>query len=269
MAPLALVRTRHDVLSARLSLLREGEHWPLRAAVVAAFTHALIALVLPHAVVTEPFVASPPALEVFPVEPVEVAKPAEPPEPEPPPLAPEPEPPPLAEAARREVPVPAAAAAALTQTAPAEQTLDLTDELVTGSALTYSGGTTARVAPRERRGPARASGSLGSSSAKSAGTGDAAERDLSRAPSVLGGLDWRCPFPEEANAAGVDRALAKVHVVIDAEGRVRHARIVEDPGHGFGGAARSCALGKRFQPALDREGRATTTRVTVGVRFVR
>jgi protein TonB len=267
MAPLALVRTRHDVLSGRLSLLREGEHWPLRASVVAALAHALIAVALPHAAVNESFVASPPALEVFPVEPVAAPKPTELPEPEPPP-EPESERP-QAEVSQREAPAPAPAAAALTQTVPAEQPLDLTDELVTGSALTYSGGTTARVAAPERRGPVRASGALGSSSAKSAGTGRATARDLSRAASVMGGLDWRCPFPEEANAAGVDRALAKIHVEIDGDGRVRHARIVHDPGHGFGGAARSCALGKRFHPALDREGRATTTRVTVGVRFVR
>src|SRR5688500_6012371 len=115
MAPLALVRTRHDVLSGRLSLLSEGEHWPLRAGILAALAHGLIAIALPHVVVAEPFVAPPPALEVFPVEPVEIPKPPEPPSPEPPPPEPEPQRS-RTEAAPREAPAPAAAAAALTQT---------------------------------------------------------------------------------------------------------------------------------------------------------
>jgi len=46
--------------------------------------------------------------------------------------------------------------------------------------------------------------------------------------------------------------------------------IAETPSaQGFGAAAKSCMLSKRFTPALDRQGRPVSTAVRVNVRFRR
>ena len=45
---------------------------------------------------------------------------------------------------------------------------------------------------------------------------------------------------------------------------------VEDPGHGFGRAARMCALAHRYQPGLDKNGAAAVaTTPPFNVRFTR
>jgi protein TonB len=93
--------------------------------------------------------------------------------------------------------------------------------------------------------------------------------DRSRAASIAGGLDWQCPFPGEADHAGIDRAVATIRVELDVAGRVSHVSIVSDPGYGFGAAARRCALAKRWIPALDRSGNARASSATLRVRFVR
>jgi protein TonB len=264
MPELVLIRTRHDVLPERLTLLRAGRRWPVLASVVAVSAHAALAYSLSRATPSARHVLAPEPIEVLPIDSLV------PPPPPPPPPTPEPPPrdapPPSAPAAP---PPPAAAAAALTQTVEPEQPVDFSDQLVTGTAASYQGGTTAagsaKPAPRAARaavGPAAS----GAGRAPSSGVGTI---DRSRPASVLGGLDWRCPFPEAADVAGVDRALAKIRVDIDAAGNVRNVVVVHDPGHGFGRAAERCARGKRFDAALDRNGRAIATQVAVGVRFVR
>lgn len=266
MPELVLIRTRHDVLPERFALLRVSRRWPLVASLLALAAHAAVAYWLAHAAPPAPPLASAEPFDIVQLEPPTPPPPPAP-SPAPPPPAPAPETPPLN--ARAAAPAPAAAAAAMTQTAPPEQPVDFSDELVTGSATSYQGGTTAaghvKASPSSiiRAGGA-ATGATGSGTSRGAGT-----LDRSRAASVMGGLDWRCPFPEEANAAGVDRALAKIRVDIDATGHVRNVAVVHDPGHGFGRAAERCARGKRFHAALDRNGRAVPTQVAVGVRFVR
>ena len=262
MPELVLIRTRHDTLPERLALLGVNRRWPLVTSLLATAAHAALAYSLARAASPSPPAALPEPLDVVRVDP---PAPPPPPPPPPPPAPPSEPPPPSAPAAAR---APAAAAAAMTQTAPPEQPVDFSDELVIGSAASYQGGTTAA-------GPVRtAPGSIAHPVGSISGGGKAAARgagvlDRSRAASVMGGLDWRCPFPEEANVAGVDRALAKIRVEIDAAGHVRNVLVVHDPGHGFGRAAERCARSKRFHAALDRDGRAVPTQVAVGVRFVR
>ena len=59
-----------------------------------------------------------------------------------------------------------------------------------------------------------------------------------------------------------------MRVKVDATGRVTDVAIVNDPGHGFGDAARACTLKDPFDPARDPKGRAVaaelvSARVTV------
>jgi protein TonB len=266
MPELVLIRTRHDVLPERLALLRAGRRWPVVASVLAASAHAALAYSLSRAAPPARYVVAPEPIEVVPID-----SPAPPPPPPPPPPpAPEPPPreapPPSTPAA---APPPAAAAAALTHTAEPEQPVDFSDQLVTGTAAIYQGGTTASGSAKPAARAARAEAGPAASGAGRAPSSGVGTLDRSRPASVLGGLDWRCPFPEEADVAGVDRALAKIRVDIDAAGNVRNVVVVHDPGHGFGRAAERCARGKRFDAALDRNGRAIATQVAVGVRFVR
>lgn len=94
--------------------------------------------------------------------------------------------------------------------------------------------------------------------------------DLSKAPSLQGSTSWDCPFPPEADAEQIDQAVASVVVTVRPDGSVQSVKVVEDPGYGFGRAARICALARRFNPGLDKTGQATTS-VTppIRVRFTR
>ena len=83
------------------------------------------------------------------------------------------------------------------------------------------------------------------------------------------GSAWDCPFPVEADDAGVDHAVVTLRVEVGADGHVVQASATRDPGHGFGREARRCALYKRWAPGLDREGRAASSVTVVNVRFER
>jgi protein TonB len=93
--------------------------------------------------------------------------------------------------------------------------------------------------------------------------------DHSRKPAFAGDLEWSCPFPPEADAAGVDVAVVALCVTVDASGTARDVAIPSDPGHGFGDAARRCALTKRWSPGLDRDGNPVGGAVVIRVRFTR
>jgi protein TonB len=146
----------------------------------------------------------------------------------------------------------------------------MTNTFVTGSASTYAGGTTTptgtgtsaahggpplpppppRPAPRQPPPPSPAP-------------------DRSRPPGVAGGLQWSCPFPPEADADQIDGAVVGIRADVDASGQVKNVAIVSDPGHGFGRAARRCALARTWIAALNRDGAATDGSVVVNVRFAR
>ena len=92
--------------------------------------------------------------------------------------------------------------------------------------------------------------------------------DLSRRPRLTEADPCRGFFPPSAMN---NSALAAVMVVVDLTGRVDTATVISEfpAGQGFGGAARTCLLTKRFVPALDRAGHRTRAAIHVNVRFRR
>jgi protein TonB len=200
---------------------------------------------------------------------IEVELPPEPPPPEP--TAPAPEPEPVRERRAEPEPEPTAAAPppeaaqAGQLLAAADEVVDFGDTFVTGDSAKYAGGTTesnGSAAHAVRDADARAGGVPG-------GTGTDPHGDLSRAPQLLGGKAWDCPFPAEADDAGLDQAVVTLRLEVGADGKVTDARATVDPGHGFAREARRCALRKRFAPALDRAGRPTGNVLTLNIQFER
>lgn len=173
--------------------------------------------------------------------------------PPPPPPAPQSQPPApqAAPAVAREhvraVPrqAPAAPAQAGRIAAASDAPLDFTGSaFVVGSGATYAGGTTTA------RGTSRtaATGAVAPN-----GKGDAQVSARSRAkPVSLDQASWNCPWPAEADARQVDQETVVIRVAVRADGRVDRVDVLDDPGFGFGRAARECALASRaFGPALD------------------
>lgn len=208
---------------------------------------------------------------------VELVQPPPAPAPEPEPAAPPPPPPPPRAAAApkpvvrapkpthappREAPPPAAAESGRLLAADA---VDFGDSFVMGNAASHAGGVsanagTSKQAVQDKN--AQANGVVG-------GTGKTPGADASRAPTLASGLHWDCPFPVEADDAGIDAAVVGLRVEVAADGKVREARALSDPGHGFAREARRCALSKRWAPGLDRAGNPTVAGALVNVRFER
>jgi protein TonB len=146
--------------------------------------------------------------------------------------------------------------------------LDLTDGFVMGAASGVSGGATASQGGSAPAGTGRPrSESQPPSHAFAAPA--ATTPDRSRKPALAGGFEWSCPFPSDADAAGIDAAVVTLRLAVDAAGGVRSVAVESDPGHGFGDAARRCAQTKRWTPALDREGDRVDGGVVIRVRFER
>lgn len=163
---------------------------------------------------------------------------------------------------------PAQAAQALTRSDAADGQLDLTDAIVTGSAAAYAGGTTSPRGTSAK--PARGQSSRGvPGGTLPEAPSAAATADRSRKAGLIGRLAWSCPFPSEADADGIDHGVVSLTVRVDATAKVEGVTVVSDPGHGFGAAARRCALSKQWQSALDREGRSIASSITLQVRFTR
>lgn len=94
--------------------------------------------------------------------------------------------------------------------------------------------------------------------------------DRSRPPGLAGGSAWNCNFPPEADVDQIDTAVATVVVTVRPDGSAAAVKVTADPGHGFGRAARSCALTRKYNPGLDRAGNPiTATTPPINVRFVR
>ncbi len=218
-------------------------------------------------------------VEVPPDAPEEKEKPPEPePEPEPQPV-PEPEqprldvPPPV-EDPYKDAPPPAPAPAAAQEllTAKEEERLDFGDDgFVTGNGPGGIGFVAAGGTAKEQRRP----GAKPNGDPKGTGTGEGPgagppPSDLSRPPTIAGSSAWNCPFPPEADAAQVDQAIATIVVTVRPDGSPQSVQVVSDPGNGFGRAARTCALGRRYKSGLDRAGQATTSATPpIRVRFTR
>lgn len=92
----------------------------------------------------------------------------------------------------------------------------------------------------------------------------------SRPAGLVGGRSWNCPFPPEADIEQIDRATAVIVVTVSESGRPTSVRVLSDPGYGFGRAAKQCAMGRRYEPALNRVGKPIrSTTPPINVRFRR
>jgi periplasmic protein TonB len=224
-------------------------------------------------------------IEVEREKPKEQEKPKEPePEPEPEP-APRPVVMPKVQAAApkeaKEAPPAAAAQAAQTLTAKEDPNtpVDFSDfTMVQGNGSAYAGGVTAengtsKDAVRDRG--AKGGPTAGTGTKPGAPPGPAVAKDegpdLSRAAQPANRA-WSCShlFPPEADADDVNVATVTIVVTVRPDGTPQSVKVLSDPGHGFGRAARTCALSQRYNAAFDRSGQATTgTTPPFPVRFER
>jgi protein TonB len=199
---------------------------------------------------------------------------AEPPKEEPPPPPPpEPEPDP-SPAPKLDKPkddpyedqkaAPVQAAAIMTAKADPTKIVDMTDQgMVTGSAT---------AGPLGGQSSAMGTSTVISTNpnvsltGKPGGTGSAdnppppppPKKDLSRAADVVGSKSWSCPFPEEADTDQIDFAQVIVIVTVRPDGSPQAVQVQGDPGHGFGRAARLCALARKYSSGLDSDGNPVT-----------
>jgi periplasmic protein TonB len=205
--------------------------------------------------VPEPIAAAEPVLETPKTAPIRVAKAKTV-------VAPTPSEPKPAAAATPEPPAPSTAAAAPMVDAPlvANAIAEGGSLAVTSGTGTSIGGVATRVLPEAVSGSGSgAPGSLGS------GRG---MLDHSRAPQLAGSAQWSdCPFPSDAYDAGVESGTVKLQVRINASGGVDAVSVLSDPGYGFGHEARRCAMRKRWQAGLDREGKPIAAVAIVNARF--
>ncbi len=168
------------------------------------------------------------------------------------------------ELTKSEAPAPAAAEAGQILAA-TEEVVDFADSFVTGPSRSYAGGVTESLGTDKRAVSevnARAVGVEG-------GTGTDLRADLSRPPRLAGKAVWDCPFPPEADDAGVDHAVVSLSIDVSSEGKVTSVTITRDPGDGFAREARRCAREKHWEPGLDRAGQPIRAVTPLTVRFDR
>lgn len=85
-------------------------------------------------------------------------------------------------------------------------------------------------------------------------------------PEPLGCDIPKSEYPEEARRLGIEGEV-KLQIVIDQQGGVKEARVVRDPGHGFGPVAqRSVKTYCRFRPAR-KNGETVATEIPYTIRF--
>lgn len=215
---------------------------------------------------------------------IELARPDPPPEPPKPPeeKAPEPDAP-VAPAARTTAaaPAPAAARAGALLTAkepdkPVPAADAPVDFVTDPNGTSYGGGVVAKGGTADfgvAGAKANGTGTTPAPAAPAAPVGPRGDAvtpasNLSRAARLSEPDACRGFYPGSATA---DEATATIAVVVRPGGEVLSASVIsESPaGQGFGAAARTCLSGKRFSPALDKEGTAVTAATTVRVRFSR
>jgi protein TonB len=168
-------------------------------------------------------------------------------------------------------PAPAQAGKVLTAEPDPNEPVDLTgNTIVTGNADSYAGGTTSANGTNATavRGPVAVRGAAAGTAAVAAPAAPPGP-DLSRAAKLGGGGEWNCPFPPEAEAALVDDAYVMLKLHIGADGTADDVTVIKDPGYGFGRAAKQHAQRLRHTPALDHDGNAVATSISVRVHFTR
>ncbi len=194
-------------------------------------------------------------IEVETIKPPEPEKQDEPPPPDPvkddtppPPVATN-DPPPSAP------PAAAQAGAILAADPDPNEPLDLTNSFVNGTGDRYAGGVTASQGTSTTAVRNVAAAATGQPGGTGTGTAAPATVDRSRPVQRAGAGDWKCPFPAESDIDQIDEASAVIAVTVGVDGKVVSATIDQDPGHGFGREARSCAMREAYTAALDREGK--------------
>lgn len=91
--------------------------------------------------------------------------------------------------------------------------------------------------------------------------------DLSRPPSPYFGVASGCDFPDDA---GDLNPVVPIIVSVSAEGKPLAVEVLQDPGRGFGAAARACAMRLMYRPARDARGKPIAAKTgPVRVRFTR
>ncbi len=198
--------------------------------------------------------------------------------PPPPPLSAEakedapPPPPPHAAPHEAPPPPPAQAGKVLTQEPDPNEPVDLTgNTIVSGNADSYAGGATASngTGTMAVHGPTSPSGTPGVTGAPQAAPQPAGP-DRTRGPSLAGGAEWsNCPFPPEADTAQIDEAFVTIEIDVRADGTPANARVLRDPGNGFGREAVRFAMTQRYDSALDRTGNRIPGNLKVRVHFSR
>ncbi len=196
---------------------------------------------------------------------IDVQQDLTPPPPPPPTAKPEEKPPEAPRPTPRDPPPPPAPAQAgkvLTREADPNEPVDLTgDTIVTGNADAYVGGATAS------NGTGKTAVHEAVQIDKPPSPHAPSPVDRSRPARLAGGSDWTdCGFPEEATALQIDDAFVTIQVEVKADGS-KDVRVTSDPGHGFGRLARTCALGKTFDAALDRDGNPIGSTKAIRIHF--
>ena len=171
--------------------------------------------------------------------------------------------------AKQDAPV-AAAKASQILAAKDDDVMDFTKDVYTvGSSDRFSGGDTRSDGTNDKAVSAPHVAATGTGNGQAAPPAQVMAVDLSRTASLAGSGEWRCPFPPEADADQVDEASAIIEVVVGADGKAARASILQDPGHGFGREARSCAMRESYVPALDRDGKTVASSKKFRVKFER
>lgn len=116
---------------------------------------------------------------------------------------------------------------------------DVGEPLPVASATVYPGGLTS---------------SDGTSLAPGGGGGGGGAPDRSRPARRRGTYRLDCAWPDGSELQ-TDAVYVRVVVEVDPDGSPVRARVVDDPGHGFGEAARACAMTDRYVPGLGADGR--------------
>jgi hypothetical protein len=132
--------------------------------------------------------------------------------------------------------------------------LDLTNGFVSGNGDRFSGGVTA--ANGTAKTAVRSTGATPTGVPGGQGKTEAAPptQDLSRpAKPIQSSLNCTDLWPPDT-----DQNLARVRVLVsvDADGRPKDVTILQDPGDGFGAAAKRCIMARgKFEAGLDSAGR--------------
>ncbi len=209
-------------------------------------------------------------IDLKPEQKVEPEKPKE--EPPPPPPEPDPEPAPqIPKAVDKpqdpydEKPAPVQAAKILTAPSDPNKIEDLTDKGIVSGENTQGplGGQSSAVGTSTVI--THSPNAVNTGKPGGTGTGTAPppppppKADLSAPAGIVGGSSWsNCPFPDEADNDQIDFAQVTLIVTVRPDGSPQSVQVTGDPGHGFGRAARMCALARKYNAGKDADGNPTT-----------